>query len=379
MLMSVPFRRPPWRLVPALPLSALLLIGCGAEREPPKAPSVADLPTLTAVATADVEGGPDVGNVILLVGPGGRVLFNPDDRRAFGLIAMLRPGQKTPTRVGGIGNGPGELSFPLPLGFADSTLFVYDAIAALVTEWDDAGQQIRDFPRIGGVRPVVVVPGRGIVAVRDRAAGVDVYVVDPESGTQRLLVPLTDPTLRAIFPDAPDMPRARKPRYVVSAWADGIILGNGATYQMAIYDWNGRLVGTPRRDLPPNPRTLAELEGFMDILHRGQVLRSAADSLRLRSQFAVASKEWFLPLNPPRVDGRGRLWVVGDLGDVAAADLFEGDRFIGRMPIPCPEFDGRWGLHGDMLVLQCATEDPASVRSVALRWFRIVEKDSIRR
>ena len=96
-------------------------------------------------------------------------------------------------------------------------------------------------------------------------------------------------------------------------------------------------------------------------------------SINLRRDHRWRPLRWFTHVGPPRGDGAGRIWVLGQHADSAFADVFAGSRFLGRLPLPCRDFQGRWSLNGSWLAVVCAPDDLEADRDADLKLFRIVE------
>ena len=162
----------------------------------------------------------------------------------------------------------------------------------------------------------------------------------------------------------------------VGVWQGGILIGNGRTYRIALYDWDGKLVRVLARD------TTSSLPGSARV---GKLVRQAAsfrgpngerpDPVQLaqdQDKARTTPMRFFSHLAPLQTDARGRIWVVGPDADSAYADVFTPTGFIGRLALGCGGFAGRWALKGEWLAMACDADEDDTVDAV-VKLFRIVD------
>ena len=145
----------------------------------------------------------------------------------------------------------------------------------------------------------------------------------------------------------------------VTTRADRVVVGNGGTYQLLLFDAAGKSVGAIQRTLPAAPLTSRQIEGEISQLQRSQKLSEQYLTV-LRQQLAKGKMPFFSSTQGMRFDGAGRLWVVGYEADSAFADVFSDTTFVRRFSLSCPGFDGSWDLKGEWLAVACGSRDVAA-------------------
>lgn len=349
-------------------LGMLLLLGCGpgGEHVPPPDGRVPVLREVTVAPDADAVGGTATG---VVVGPQGALLIRPVPGADWALSLHL-PDQGW-RRIGGIGEGPGEMRMALPLAVTESSAVAWDLATQQLGRWDLAGRWLGAHRVEGSFTPYVVVPDHGVVGSVERREGTVPVRLDTARTSVEDLLPGLDTAYRRVFPRVEGLAARFGNPAVVGHWRGGILLGNGFSYQLLAYDWDGRLRFAFGRELPVNRRTPAQVERQIAGLRASPIGQDEAVIARARRRLASDSSRWFSHLSPPTADARGRIWVVGLDGDQGFADLFAESQFLGRLPLDCPGFEGRWGLHGEWLALVCAPEDPQDDRDAEVRLWRI--------
>jgi len=151
-----------------------------------------------------------------------------------------------------------------------------------------------------------------------------------------------------------------------------VVIGNGNTYQLIVFDAAGQVVGRIARQLPRQGPTERQIDRELEQLRRAQQLTESY--LRsLRGQLAQSRVPFFAPQQGARYDGAGRLWVVGYQADSAFADVFSDTTFVARFPLACPGFDGVWDLTGGWLAVACGQGETGAGGGVVKR-YRITER-----
>jgi hypothetical protein len=156
-------------------------------------------------------------------------------------------------------------------------------------------------------------------------------------------------------------------------WAGGYLFADGREYRIALYDWDGKLVRILHRDVKPSKWSKAYAEAqFEEFRQAPPGRRLSASALeRKREEYLESSHPHFNRLTPLSTDGAGRLWVVGNSGDSAYADVFSPEAHLGRLELPCPGFDRGWSVNGNWLAMACAPTDPDYEGDAVLKLFRI--------
>jgi hypothetical protein len=142
----------------------------------------------------------------------------------------------------------------------------------------------------------------------------------------------------------------------VTTTKDRVLVGNGNTYHIMIFDAAGQLVGEITRNLPSAHPTPRQIEGEIAQIVKSQQL-SEAYLNTVRDQLRQSKVPFFAASQGMRYDGAGRLWVVGFDADSAFADVFQDTTFVQRFPLPCPGFDGSWDLKGNWLAVACGPRE----------------------
>lgn len=365
------------RLDHCLALLASALLGCTADHAAPPVPlkSSAAMPRLERVPFATSVDDPPLstadgfalgasGAVAMTLAPGGRFLIGIFDTAG------------TQRSMAGIrGEGPGELRAPMPFVLDAERLLVSDLAQARIVTFDpESGRAIATTP--------MIEPLPALTAEGDRLL---VRVMNPGGtmlpGWYRLgdkksvaLVAATDSFITQHFP------AARDPRLttlaVLGIWRGGVIVADGRSYALALYDSSGHVVRILTRDVAPRLPTTAMIDRFR---RRAERYRGPDGKGHDRVRIAVdvdayrdAPQPHFSHVSPLREDRFGRIWVVGMEGDSAFADLFTPTSHVGHLGIPCPGFSGRWSLQGEWLALLCEAPE-GSVRGAELHRYRVVE------
>lgn len=345
------------------------------EHAPPLPPSTAMPRLLPMPYTAPDDAPPYFVSERFTLGPDGRIAM----QLSPGSETLLGTFDSTGTTILGLGKsgeGPGELRNP--------TLAVFDASRLIVG--DMAQPRLVTFdPRTGKARattpltlPVTLLASRGdrfLVAV-PTASGVVLpsWLTLGASDVQPLVSP-TDSFVSQHFPPAPD-PRIM-PRATLGAWRGGVIVADGRSYRVGLYDSTGTFVRVLHREVADRIPTAAMVaafqkraEGYRGPDGKGRDPARIADDVTAYRQSTLPHFYHTVPIVDDRV---GRIWVVGAEADSAFADLFTPTAHLGHLGIPCPGFGGRWALNGEWLALLCAAPE-RSDRAAVVQLYRIVER-----
>jgi hypothetical protein len=307
-----------------------------------------------------------------VIGSDGTIVLY-DDRGDGNLYSVIDSRGALVRRLGRIGDGPGEVRGGEMVGLVDSSFLLDQEPRFTVFALSGRVVSSRVLTTVAFLR--AAVSDSQALGVQPFRGGDFPVLVSVNRGPVRMLVPASDSFVAAAFP--PGLPPDGHPRIpVVGARDSGFVLGDGWNYQLGLYDWTGALVRVLRRRLPrpqPTPRRVdREIEATLRSLRSVRGHRPD-DSVRVRDDVMRTPQEFFRHNGHLGLDGQGRIWVVGIDADSGYADLFNDHRFLGRLPLPCADFDGQWSVNGDWLVLACAPDDASYPGDAVFKVFRLVD------
>lgn len=347
------------------------LLGCGDAAVAPARLSDA-LPALESLdPVAGVEG-LSVRSRIALGGDGSWLYAAPRLTNSA-LVLVDSTGATRP--IGGVGEGPGEARFAVPMRLSGDSVVGFDMATLRLIVWDRGGR-VRDARRAGtdGL-PLFWPAGDHLLGVRNGPGGKVPLLLDPLAGEASAPVATTDSLYRALFGagDDPEPEVAEVP--VVGTWRDGVVIGDGRRFTFGLYDSGGRLRHVARLDLPPRRRSDAEVERVLSAARdAGMITGGAAGVDAERRRLAADPVPWVSAASHPRSDTAGRLWILRGADDASvAAELFRGARHLGTLTLPCPGFSGEWAMAPGLVAVVCAPTDSLSPDDAVLRRYRIVE------
>ncbi len=324
------------------------------------------MPTLVAMPTSnDVAASPHSPTSPIRIGLHGDVLLADLslDGKVLRTIDTLG---HVHWQAGRRGEGPGEARLALPLEITDSSIMAFDLATRRLTEWDSTGKMLRttlSLPRI----PLARTRENEWLGWEPDQPRYGVVLVDAEGHTREVL-DHAEAHYVEMFPAVSD-PRMIVPP-ALGSWRGGIVVANGKTYQLALYDWNGMLKHTVSRVLPENHLSAKQVDAELGGLAGRPGQRSENQELR-RAQLAAQVRPWFTHLTPLGLDSAGRIWVVGQQGDTTFAEVFTAEQFVGRIVLPCAGFQGRWAMRGEWLALVCAPDDASAVGDAVVKRWRV--------
>ena len=193
--------------------------------------------------------------------------------------------------------------------------------------------------------------------MRPAIDGFTVVRVALDGSGQRVVVDAKGPKLQDLFGVKNGVFRDQGALPSSTTTADRIIIGNGQKYRIQIYSAKGEFISEFGRTLPATHPTERQIETELSQIAQSQKL-SGQYLAMVRKQLAAAPQAFFTAAQGFRVDGAGRLWVVGYEADSAFADVFRDTTFVSRFSLPCPSFDGQWDLKGDWLAIGCGDHNP---------------------
>lgn len=256
-------------------------------------------------------------------------------------------------------------------------MFVSDSeLVALVSGtqlsfWSDRGEfrRMTVLDRVMG-NPIAFLGSHAWLGYGVSSSGLHILESDDRSGTVRELVPPTDSFLAAHFPDPQSILRNLP---ALGPWRGGIAVGDRRSYAIALYDDTGRRVTVIAPGVGRNLPSDAEIADLISAWRRAGRPGGQSESA-MRREFASTARPWFS--NRIRMDGVGRMWVVGTHLDSVFADLFVDEHHIGRILLPCVGTGGRWDLNGEWLAIVCLPDEPDADVDAMVKLFRITDFDS---
>jgi len=362
-----------------IPAAALSVSGCLgdprlAHAEASSLSLSTELPRVVLMSTTrELAAAPRSTFSAIRVGAHGEVLMAelPGER---GILRIVDSTGHLRLSFGRQGEGPGEARGPLPLAVTDSSVLAFDLGTLRLSRWDAQGHirgmlssNMMVFPH------AQALDGRWIAAGSSSTkAPVE---LDPRTLLARRLLSPNDSFYRRLRPP-PNDPHFHLPP-VLGVWEQGFIVANGATYRLGLYDWNGQLRHVLSRSLPANSPTLQYVSNQVEQVRASQGAngrrRSPAELERIRSRASRTPRDWFSHVSPLGLDQRGRIWVAGPEGDSAFVDVFNTERFLGRIHLPCRDFTHRWAMQGHWLAMVCAPDDEAFQGDAVVKLFRVTE------
>ena len=314
------------------------------------------------------------------VGPHGEFYLSnkePDRREVYAVL------DSTGTILGGFGisgDGPGEFKGGI-LGVTDSAIVVTDPDNSRISQFSHSGELVHST-RVTDPVSLRLWTGAdvgSILGVAQSAQGLAIVEVSPATGSIRRLVPASDSFLVHHFEHHGIMGDGTVHFPVLGQWEDGFVVADGFAYVLALYRWNGELVRTLRRELPPPQLGARRLAAQVKV--RESVARSRgkqigqADEEKIRSAIRELPVPFFVHNRGGqiRMDAKKRIWVLGVEADSGFADVFSASRFLGRIALPCDGFDGGWSLNGDWLLLACLSNDESFDADAVVRLFKIID------
>ena len=267
------------------------------------------------------------------------------------------------------GDGPGEVRDTPVLAVEGGSLAAFDMANMRIVWWDSTGAMLREV-RLD-MLPLLSGPGdstRWIGTLLDEE-GRSVVSVDVHSGHSAPITPTQDSFAVSEFGSAAQ----GSPRLASAGrWNGGVLLSNGRSYRIAGYDWEGRRRFVIAPDLEPNLPGPANLERLIEGWRRAG--RPGGSEVQARARLARRPQQFFSHLAPPRVDTRGRIWVLVNHGDSLFADAWWRDSLLVRTALECPGGASRWNLAGDRLALVCSAPPEDTVNDVVFWIWRIEDQ-----
>lgn len=366
-------------IVGLIPAVALSLSGCVgdpklAHAEVSSLPLSIELPRVVLVSTtSELAAAPRSTFSAIRVGPHGDVLMAEMPGEG-GILRIVDSTGHMRLSFGRQGEGPGEARGPLPLAITDTSVLAFDLGTLRLSQWDPQGHILGMLSSDMMVVPLAqALDGRWIAA--GTSSSMAPVALDQHTLLSRRLLSPNDTFYRRLRPP-PDDPHSKLPP-VLGVWQQGFIVANGATYQLGLYDWKGQLRHVLSRSLPANAPTVQYVSNQVDQVRASQGAngsrRAPAELERIRSRAAHTPRDWFSHVSPLGLDQRGRIWVAGPEGDSAYVDVFNPERFLGRIHLPCRDFTNRWAMQGHWLAMVCAPDDEAFQGDAVVKLFRLEE------
>jgi hypothetical protein len=330
------------------------------------------LPRLSlAFESKTIDASPQSGFHPVAVGPQGHVLIHAEKGSDYRLFLLDSTGTVI-HRLGRNGEGPGESRNPFPVYVGPTTVAAWDVGLMRLTEWGTDGTLRRSTT----ATTPMGVSGRyrdGYYGFTISAEGVKVVRLDPASGATAPLLPPADTFYHAEF-KPPTPPTGMMAAPILGEWKGGFVVASTASYRIGLYGHDGRLIRVlgrePRRVMPSRARVERQMEMYQGMSMRGRSL-SQDDLEKARKTVEETPLPNFALATPIRSDANDRLWVMGIQGDSAFADIFTPERFVGRIAVSCPGFEGKWSISGRWLAMTCAPKDEEFEGDVVVKLFRV--------
>lgn len=356
--------------------AVILLIGC-SDPAPPSLgaaddPAASVMPSVELRHTSStIESGPSSLGGRLRVSDNGDVLLSATGISGTTMLVVDSLGHDR-YRFGPPGEGPGELRLAIELGVSPTSATVANLSRMQFVTFDTAGQVVRTVqlqnPR---ALPVTLLGDTAVLSIVPGPAGTLPAVMELPSTRLRMLLDAPDSVTTAFSESA----RAAGVSPALGIWAHGFVFADPVRYRLALYDWDGSLVRVIARDIPAPRSTAKQAAAALEAWRGSGAGRraSASDLDAKREEFLKATEPHFAHHVPLATDAAGRLWVVGQDGDSAYADVFSPTAFLGRIPLPCRGIDRGIAVSGGWLALACESDDPDYLGDAVLKLFRITE------
>ncbi len=273
-------------------------------------------------------------------------------------------------RFGPSGEGPGEISGAGVLLSTGDTLAIYDTRKAAVVLLGPDGGARGEF-RLDALSFPLALDGDRLFTIdqdaplkREPPAIVE-HILG--SGVSSIFLGEGDRSfVDAIVPD-PSRPSGRLPIPVFAVRGTRSAIGNPRTGSITIRDGGASYALQVPGEAPTRgPHGLAETRSTLEsVLHRSPPPGAAGSRANpaVRERLDTLEREhlpWFAWPGLQFDDG-GRLWVFSDRGDSTKVDFFVGERYLGRLALPCYHPDKWISLAAGWLALQCKGNPEADV------------------
>jgi hypothetical protein len=304
------------------------------------------------------------------VGEDGALGFVADGAEALRIVVVDTTG-KVLQRFGAPGEGPGEVRSPNVIGLTSSHVYVFDLGTNRLTRFSRHDSSAEDVPMEKGmILPFHLVDDTTAFAVAAGPDGGMPGLLNLRSGR---LTPLMNPEDDFIIATTKELePIGRRP--TTGWWGGGLVVANAMSYSLVLYGIDKEPAGRIDRDVSPPRPTAARVDAELDALVKSPVGRNWSESeVARRREERLNENIGHFRVRPFRVDGAGRMWVVGPSGDSAYADVFAGERFLGRLEIGCRGSNGGYAVSGHWLAMSCEPQDPDFPGDAVVQLYRIEE------
>ena len=307
------------------------------------------------------------------------MILSGDDTGDGLLYSLIDSTGRVARRLGRRGDGPGEVRGGWT-AVSDSSVIVVGQRRLVRYALD--GRPLTTITISTDVVPRMAISDSELLGSRGHPSGTAPALVSTVTGRVRDLFAAPDSFLTASFPPGNLFANGPGTQSVAMAtlghWSGGFIVADGWRYHLALYSWDAQLQRILSRSLPPPRLSPARIETELAqavsyrAARRGMPAPSDVD--RMRNEISERRQPYFTHVKSLGLDGQGRIWVIGIDADSGYADVFNPERFLGRIPLPCPGFQPwNWSLRGDWLALACAPAATDTDRDVVFKVFRIVD------
>ncbi len=308
---------------------------------------------------------------VFALGPGPAFLMSEREGGGHALL-YFRPGDTT-VHLSRTGDGPGEVRSTALLNVQGDTLSAFDFGNQRIARWTITGLSLGETPLREQV--LVSMPGRpgewlGMRFGRNGLLPVSLSLAD---GKATPLVSTSDSFWTAV---AKGDSREEAPLVSTGLWDSGFLIADGKGYRIGEYDWDGNLRFVISPNPEPNLPDAARLEALVSEWRRSGRPGKLSEAAR-RDYFKETPEQWFSHLAPPRLDGSGRLWVVGEQSGRTFADAWWRGTLLGRTWLDCSGASSRWQLTDNMIAMTCEPDDPGSVYEEVYKVWHIRDSSGV--
>ena len=284
-------------------------------------------------------------------------------------IQMFAANGHLQSRVSRRGQGPGEFEWVSYMRFVDTDLVVLAPRRPVAMRFDLHGRFL-DESRLQATSLSVLGVADGIadIVTYDASgfAGIALEHIGTRSARPFLSTRNRHVAEAAIGP--PGAPLVQPPYVRTGRFG---VIGVGSSYQLAVFDTTESELGVFGRTVPATPRGPRGLAQMQEVIKLALKQPSPRNGdLQRRLDTLDREPVPHFGRGALGIDERGRLWVVGRIGDSTFADAFADTTFLGRHILPCLLSPGGASVNGSHIALRCLGGDDETYR---LHLYRMAE------
>ncbi|HEY4320731.1 MAG TPA: hypothetical protein VGM77_06065 [Gemmatimonadales bacterium] len=307
----------------------------------------------------------------------GTIVYAPANDATPFLRALDSSGHRV-AAFGRFGDGPGEWRQPGLFFTVGDTIVVAQPGRPVTMYYDRSGRFLREAPPSGTRGVPLGAYGDSIDLMfydsHDQVAGI-VRESTRDHGSRQLFAASDSFVRQASTAISPKL-LAIAPPYALSRLR--IAIGDGMSYQIAIFDQAGTQRYRFGRALPPDRRGPRSLALASDQYRTGSLVPGPGGQMALppsaQARLDTIDREIVPHFGTQALhfDDEGRLWVIGTIGDSTFADVFADSMYLGRHLLPCFRPARGIALTGKWLLLRCDRSDLGEP-AFALQLYRIAD------